>query len=129
MFSLHLEGEGAPIEGDADRFNEVARRIAPDLFSKGGPGPQGIFGDASTGVISNADVEANIEGHKFFEALAKNPCSFVFRVRDYNLKKFNETANPNTYTHGITVRTGENPSTPNVDASAAGFYQSLMGSH
>jgi hypothetical protein len=56
-----------------------------------------LFGLASTGVFSNADMAANRAGMKFYKDLEKNPEKFVFHIRNYITSRWNEQTNPSFY--------------------------------
>src|SRR5215213_2938133 len=60
----------------------------------------GGFGLATTGVFSNADLEANRQGLKFYDDLAANP-SLSFDIANYINSKWNEQTNPSFYESSI----------------------------
>ena len=73
-----------PVQGDRDaeewgRGSEIGR-----------------YGLATTGVYSNADLEANRKGFQFFKDLAANP-AMTFDIRTYINPNWNEEVNPNAY--------------------------------
>lgn len=61
----------------------------------------GVQGLASTGVFSNADLEANKAGMKFYEDLAAHPMGFTFKVKDYITSQWNETSKPSFYSAAV----------------------------
>lgn len=56
----------------------------------------GGFGLKTTGVFSNADLEANRQGLRFYQDLARSP-SMVFDLATYVSPKWNEETNPSHY--------------------------------
>lgn len=56
----------------------------------------GGFGLSSTGVFSNADLEANRQGLRFYEELAADP-SMTFDIGKYLNDNWNEETNPSHY--------------------------------
>jgi hypothetical protein len=66
---------------------------------------QGIQGDRASGVISQADINANMGGFSFYSDLfadfLNRRYTFRFRVEDYSIASFNEIAVPNTFTRGV----------------------------
>jgi hypothetical protein len=60
----------------------------------------GGFGLATTGVFSNADLEANRRGLKFYDDLKVNP-SMSFDIASYINDKWNEEANPSFFTESV----------------------------
>lgn len=56
----------------------------------------GKFGLLTTGVYSNADLEANRKGCEFYKALSATP-ALNFRITDYVTSKWNEETNPSFY--------------------------------
>jgi len=60
----------------------------------------GKNGMALTGVYSNADIEANKQGMKFYVDLWKDP-GMVFDISKYISDKWNEGSNPNYYTKDV----------------------------
>ncbi len=56
----------------------------------------GGFGLSSTGVYSNADLEANKQGLRFYEDLAASP-SLTFDISNYINERWNEETNPSHY--------------------------------
>ena len=60
----------------------------------------GRFGEATTGVMSPADMEANRQGGRFYSELAaahKAGKAFKFDIGRYVGRKWNENKNPNQY--------------------------------
>lgn len=58
----------------------------------------GFFGSWATGIVSIADMAANIEGYKFYQELNRRPVSFVFEAAAYATAKFHE-GSTNIYTN------------------------------
>lgn len=56
----------------------------------------GGFGLTTTGVFSNADLEANRQGLKFYKDLVANP-SMAFDIASYISSSWNEESNPSFY--------------------------------
>lgn len=99
-FSLWTEG--APEWYAGKNYYEWDKwdRLYPIKFHKSkysGGVFHGIFGTASTGVISYADINANLAGNAFYKDLAANPYGYVFNVRRATLRSFNEQNVPNSY--------------------------------
>jgi hypothetical protein len=67
----------------------------------------GGFGLATTGVFSNADLEANRQGLKFYDDIAANP-SLTFDIGSYISNKWNEQANPNLYESSVAEKVWSN---------------------
>jgi RHS repeat-associated protein len=78
----------------------------------------GIFGAASTGVISYADIQANYNGASFYRALAKDPYGYTFNIKNdiprAILAQWNEQTNKNRFVPGITVDDTVFPPAPAV---------------
>ena len=60
-----------------------------------------IAGLGSTGVYSNADLEANRAGFQFYTDLTSNPSGFTFAIKNYITDKWNEQVNPSFYESGL----------------------------
>ncbi|MES0491863.1 MAG: DUF4157 domain-containing protein, partial [Leptospirales bacterium] len=60
----------------------------------------GGFGLLTTGVFSNADLEANRQGGKFYKDLISNP-AMTFSMAKYISSQWNEESNPNFYEEGV----------------------------
>src|SRR5206468_2115311 len=60
----------------------------------------GSFGLKTTGVFSNADLEANRQGLRFYEDLAANP-SMAFDIAAYINERWNEERNPSHYEESV----------------------------
>jgi hypothetical protein len=56
----------------------------------------GKFGLATTGVFSNADLEANRQGLAFYDKLSTSP-TMSFDISDFISNQWNEETNPNLY--------------------------------
>ncbi|HBB87625.1 MAG TPA: hypothetical protein DC047_08435 [Blastocatellia bacterium] len=67
----------------------------------------GGFGLATTGVFSNADLEANRQGLKFYDDIAANP-TLTFDIASYISNKWNEQANPNFYESSVATNVWSN---------------------
>lgn len=67
----------------------------------------GGFGLQTTGVFSNADLEANRQGLKFYDDVAANP-SLTFDIASYISSKWNEEANPNFYESSVAEKVWSN---------------------
>jgi RHS repeat-associated protein len=69
----------------------------------------GIYGSESTGVVSYADINANLEGLKFYKKLVnayqkgQKSFGFVFSVNDYKFQDFNEQREENVFLRGLQV--------------------------
>jgi Domain of unknown function (DUF4157) len=93
------------------RYYEMARRTsggkaaAAEEFGERTEG--GDFGLASTGVFSNADLEANRQGLKFYDDVKANP-SLTFDIANYISSKWNEEANPNFYESSVAEQVWSN---------------------
>lgn len=59
-----------------------------------------FFGLATTGVFSNADLEANRQGLRFYEELTANP-SLKFDIAQYINERWNEEVNPSHYKDSV----------------------------
>ncbi len=60
----------------------------------------GGFGLTTTGVFSNADLEANKQGLKFYKDLLASP-SMTFDIASYISSKWNEESNPSFYEDAV----------------------------
>ncbi|KAF5429684.1 hypothetical protein C5S39_08605, partial [Candidatus Methanophagaceae archaeon] len=69
-------------------------------FKYGKKTEMGKFGVQSTGVYSNADLEANKSGLMFYKDLFNNPL-MKFDIAKYVNRKWNEELNPNTYSASV----------------------------
>ncbi|MCI0455603.1 MAG: hypothetical protein L0Z62_01320 [Gemmataceae bacterium] len=111
-FSRYLEGDYSPNgrpHGEEARFREHARR-----FESGGEGMQG---SRASGVISNADIEANLRGADFYDDLYYNFLGgggpLVFRSESRANRRFNEALhNQNTFVRGTMVDDTDRPWRP-----------------
>lgn len=92
--SRWLEGEPEMPEAERSRIKKIAKTMDSRVFF-------GIYGMVSSGVYSNADMAANEDGFKFFEALNAKPETYKFSLSDYDLKKYNEILNPNRFAPGL----------------------------
>jgi phage-related protein len=70
---------------------------------KTGPLTGGGFGESSTGVMSNADLEVNRQGGKFYKDLAALSGGAVATIKicDYVNANWNEENNPNDYLQSL----------------------------
>ncbi len=72
---------------------------------------RGLYGLRSSGVYSNADIEANMAGHKFYndaEKAYKSGKEYAFDIRSFDLAKMDENKNPNTYSSRVEAKIKEN---------------------
>lgn len=60
----------------------------------------GGFGLATTGVFSNADLEANRQGGKFYNELIASP-TMMFAIARYITSRWSEVDNPNFYEESV----------------------------
>jgi hypothetical protein len=73
----------------------------------------GIYGNYSTGIVSHADINANIAGQAFYEKLfnayqlGQTSYPFSFSVNDYPIQRFNEQNVPNTFSPNLIVNDNE----------------------
>jgi len=71
-------------------------KSAADAEKFGAGTEAGGFGLESTGVYSNADLEANRQGLRFYEDLAASP-AMMFEIAKYINPRWNEEVNPSHY--------------------------------
>lgn len=84
LFEAGFSEEGARTQSEADE--------------------RGISGFDSTGVYSNADIEANMNGFSFYSQLneaAKSGTRPTFNISTYNVRGMDENVNPNVYTSDV----------------------------
>jgi len=85
-------------------YYRIARRTkgqkASDAERFGESTEGGGFGLDTTGVFSNADLEANRQGLKFYDDVKANP-SLTFDISTYISNKWNEESNPNFYESSV----------------------------
>jgi Domain of unknown function (DUF4157) len=60
-----------------------------------------VAGLALTGVFSNADLEANRKGWKFYDDLTSHASGFTFAIKDYITDQWNEQVNPSFYSSAM----------------------------
>jgi hypothetical protein len=105
--SQFLEGHSEFPKSEILKYAAMGSRIDPAwaVF--------GVYGVASTGVISTADIYANMHGYRFYENLSKAPYSYEFKLSSLcDSEKpcvwyWNEQNVPNVYTSRIKVTDAE----------------------
>src|ERR1044072_1877638 len=82
------------IKQNTNKFSRGLTRLAPVGY--GIMSEIGHYGMATTGVFSNADLEANRQGVRFYEDLIADP-SMKMDIGQYVNSQWNEENNPNSY--------------------------------
>lgn len=91
-----LEGDTELPESSYETYIKVTKKYCKSCAKFG------YFGSYSTGVISYADIDANIYGYEFFQLLRADPW-MKFDIRAWNLNKLNENHNPSKFNDGLEV--------------------------
>jgi len=92
-----LEGDTTLDVDERKKYRDVTKNYCKSCAKFG------YFGLFSTGVISHADIEANIYGFQFFQRLRENPW-MSFSISDWDLKKLNEVLNPSDFNFKLDVK-------------------------
>jgi hypothetical protein len=72
---------------------------------------ENLNGLKSSGVYSNADIEANLAGRQFYTdvySAFKAKTDYSFDIRAFSLEKMDENKNPNRYSPEMQKRVNEN---------------------
>ena len=72
-----------------------------DAKSYGKSTEAGGYGLSSTGVYSNADLDANLAGLQLMQDLNANPSGFSFSISNYIKPNWSEESNPSFYTESV----------------------------
>lgn len=92
-------------------YFEIARRRSGGTVAQaeefGERTEGGGFGLVTTGVFSNADLEANRQGLQFYDDLAANP-RMTFDIANYISSDWNEESNPSFYEQSVAEQVWSN---------------------
>ena len=100
-FGLYMEGDSGLTPEELTRFYSLFRHYEPLCVMVG---CHGFFGLKVTGVISYADINANLQGYLFFDQLWHAPQNLTFDILTYDYHKWNEETVKSKFVKGLLVR-------------------------
>lgn len=103
-FGMFMEGDPDLPETSFKKYKQVFAYYCSGCVRLGG---FGYYGAKSTGVISNADNEANESGFEFYQALWDEPGTHRLRFADFDVRKWNEQFTKSKFIPGFKVKTHE----------------------
>lgn len=91
-----LEGDPELASGSHNKYIKITKNYCVSCAKFG------YFGSYSTGVISSADIEANMYGYDFFKRLRADPW-MKFDIQAWDIEMLNEVNNPSKFNSGLSV--------------------------
>ncbi len=83
-------------DANRERFETIFKKYA----SKPGISIYGVYGSGSSGVLSQADIVANLKGAEMFKLIETDP-NYKFEFKNMDVNKLNEVNNPSSYSRAI----------------------------
>jgi hypothetical protein len=100
-FGAFMEGHPDLDKGVYVKYRKIFGRYCPTCVLAGG---FGYYGSVSTGVISLADMTSNEDGFEFYWGLSQNIATYKFRIKQYDLKEWNEQNNKSLFVPSLIVK-------------------------
>lgn len=113
-FYPDIPGKVLDVVGGAKEIDSRWTAAINSRFPDAGKMFPGVFGAASTGVISYADIQANEDGFRFYRDLAADPYGYQFNINRAIplIRQWNEQLNKNRFVGTVKVNDKRFPPQP-----------------